>query len=136
MASEILKRWRKLLVELTGVSSGVTIPTTPQNTLTLLGSTTTPLGGAGIFIGATHSQAAGGYNTVRGTCTANQAGTLMIAMSGNGGTNFDGTVEYNLAANETLMFSVDITAPHFHIVYTNGAAAQATFRLYWFGSTV
>lgn len=92
-------------------------------------SSTTPLGGNGVFTGT--SEDVSGYATVNINVLANQAsaaGGLSVQFSSDG-TNWDFVTTYTVAASTALSLSVSPQAKFFRLVYTNGAAAQATFRL-------
>lgn len=60
---------------------------------------------------------------------ASATGGLSIQWSNNG-SQWDITDNYSIPANVGKVFTSGIVAPYFRVVYTNGAVAQGTFRLY------
>ena len=133
MASIVLKRYRKSEVEVTAIDPSVTLTVNSENLLTALGNTTTPLGGGIAYNGAAHAQATGGYKYVVGICKADQAGTIAVQFSYDGGATWDGETAKSYTANDPLNFIVPINAPHFRMRFVNGGVAQTSFALYWYG---
>lgn len=97
------------------------------NVLQLRVSTTTPLGGAGTFTSSAQKATMDAARIV-GIAFADQAGTVYVDQS-NDGTNWDLSSSFAVAANTGAGFSVELVAPNWRLRYTNGAAAQGTFRL-------
>jgi hypothetical protein len=90
-------------------------------------STTTALGIGGAFTSPRFD--ADGYDEIAISLYSNVAGSLAVQQS-NDGTNYDTikTVAYTAAATSAIC--VPITAKYGRLVYTNGAVAQTSFRLY------
>lgn len=90
-------------------------------------STTTPLA-AGITFdsGSINLSRA---ESITGSVFADQPGTLEIQQSGDG-ENWDITDTFDVQAGVGIPVNVPVVAQFFQVIYTNGATAQATFRLF------
>lgn len=112
----------------------------------ILASSTTVLGAGGLFISAPISVL--GYTHICGFVFSNVAGAVngLIVEQGYQSTDFPaGTPATSLitrslygisaADMDNNAFAVQIVAPFARIIYTNGAVAQATFRLF-FGARI
>lgn len=105
------------------VSSAATGALSPTN------SSTTPLGGGGVFTGTSVNVLA--YGSIVVTVFANVASAtngLSIQQSMDN-VNWDVTDTYTIAASTAKTFSIPRQANFMRVAYTNGAGAQATFRL-------
>lgn len=112
----------------------------------ILVSSTTPLGAGGLFVSTPVSVL--GYTHICGFAFSNVASAIngLIIEQGYQSTDFPaGTPAtslitrslYSISAADldNNAFAVQIVAPFARIIYTNGAAAQATFRLF-FGARI
>lgn len=88
--------------------------------------TTTPLGSNATYTSV--GREALDFDSIVGTVYADQAGTIYIEQSPDG-TNWDVSTSYNISASNGNGFTESIVAPYWRVKYTNGAAAQGTFRL-------
>lgn len=70
-----------------------------------------------------------GFARITGTVFADQAGTLNVFQSSDG-VNDDWLDSVAVSASTKTKFSFEVIAPNYYTQYTNGAGAQATFRLY------
>lgn len=97
--------------------------------LSTANSSTTPLGAAGVFTGT--SEEVKDYSSIEVSVFSNVAsGTNGLSLQqSQDGTNWDFSDTYTVSASTGMMISVQPGARYFRIVYTNGAGAQATFRL-------
>jgi len=98
-----------------------------------LDSTTAPLGASATYTGLNVQTS--DYSRLCGTVFANVAGTLNVDQSGDGGANFDGSDSVAVVANVGQHFNFQRRGNFARLRYVNGAGAQATFRLFLFGST-
>lgn len=101
----------------------------PNNSGTVLtnNSSSTPLGGAGVFTGAW--QDVSGYDSVVVAVKADVDGSYQIQFSPDG-TNADSTLtRYYRTAQIEAPHRFTVTRQYMRVVYTNGASAQSTFRL-------
>ena len=96
-----------------------------------LGNTVANLVGLAVYTGAT--TISGAYTHVTGACLANQAGTFYVDGSYDA-TNWDGQITTAYVANDPMAFKVPLVLPYFRIRFVNGAAAQGSFALYWYGA--
>ena len=114
---------RPLLVDTSGrlnVSTGL---------VSTINSTAVVLGISGVYTGA--SEDVTDYADVRVSVFADQLSAvdgLQIQQSSNG-TSWDISDNYTIPAGTGKTFSVGVSAKFFRVVYTNGATAQAAFRL-------
>lgn len=92
----------------------------------VLDSTETPLAANASYTGPPKDCI--GYRTVRGSCYADQAGTLRVQFSGDN-LLFDSEETFAYAAGERLGFIVDVVNRYVRLVFENGAADQTVFRL-------
>jgi len=112
----------------------------------LMANSATPLGAGALFVGAV--QNVSGYTHISGFVFSNVASAVngLIIEQGYGITDFTvGAASatlitrsvYGISAGDldNNAFAVQIVAPFARILYTNGAGAQATFRLY-FGARI
>ena len=102
------------------------------NVRTFLGSTTTPLGGGGVFPGPTTF--VDGWVVVTGTVFADQDGYISVQHS-HDGVNWDGETVTEYTANDEVNFVVPLNAAYFRMRFINDAVAQGIFRMYWYGNT-
>jgi len=134
-ATQLLQRAATfdLIVQLR--SAGVEIdPRVIINDMATGQSTTVPLAGGATYTSGTMT--GDGYRRITGSVTANVAGTLYVEQSPNGGVNWDISDAITVGAGEAKGFCVEVCCPSLRIRYVNGAAAQATFRLYSFLRTI
>lgn len=108
----------------------VTGSVAPNNVVDTTNSSTTPLAGAGIFIGI--SREVLNYAAVAVFAYADVAGTLYLEFSTNG-TNWDLSIPYTLSAASPTTSVLDVpSGPHaqyFRARYVNGGTPQGAFRL-------
>lgn len=110
-----------------GVSGSV--PVTFDSTISSANSSTTPLGSSAVFTGT--SVDVSNFSEIRVAVFADQASAangLSIQQSTDG-TNWDFSDVYTVAASTGITVSSPVYAQYCRVVYTNGASAQATFRL-------
>jgi len=91
-------------------------------------STTTPLAGGGVFTGTAKDIT--GYGTVSvlvASDVASASGGFSFQFSSDG-TNWDHAHNFDFAGGN-LSYNISAESRYFRIVYTNGASAQAYFRL-------
>lgn len=67
---------------------------------------------------------------ITGSVFADQAGTIYIEQSGDGGTNWDVSTSYALSAGASSGFSEEILLPYVRVRYVNGATNQGAFRIF------
>lgn len=98
-------------------------------TVSSVNSSTSPLGGAGVFTGT--SENVKNYSAIQVSVISNVASATdgISLQQSSDGTNWDITDVYTIAAATGKTFSVQPVATFFRVVYTNGAGAQASFRL-------
>ncbi len=94
-------------------------------------STTTPLGGSATFTGTGTDLL--GYSTVCVTLASDvdSAADGMTFQFSTDNSNWDdvNTFTFDFSASPTRRFQFPVTARYFRVVYTNGAGAQASFRV-------
>jgi hypothetical protein len=90
-------------------------------------STTTALAGNASYTGAAFSVEE--YGKIIGVCYSDVAGTLYIDQRSDG-SNWDSRETLPYTAGEAMGFIVEVMGNEGRLVYTNGAGAQTTFRLY------
>lgn len=101
----------------------------PSSLISLVNSTSTPLGANGVFTGTLETITS--YSEVRVTAFSDVASAvdgLKIEQSIDG-VNWDISDSYSIPASTSKSFGVGSASKFFRIVYTNGAGAQAAFRL-------
>lgn len=101
----------------------------PSSFISLVNSTSIPLGGGGVFTGTLENIA--GYSEVRVTVFSDVASAvdgLKIEQSIDG-VNWDTSDSYSIPANTSKSFGTGSASKFFRIVYNNGAGAQGAFRL-------
>lgn len=119
-------------VKIQDIAPGIIIPVSFEYSLVAIDSTTTPLGGSATYTSASLVEC-DAYSNICGTCFADQAGTLYIQFSSDG-TNVDAESSPIVYVASTLQgFTIPRIAPYTRLKFVNGAAAQATFRLYAWG---
>ncbi len=115
----------------------------PQNTTTFLNETTTPLGIAGVYNSGGESEAqvdggltlttagwdATGYSLFRVGVFADQAGTLNIQQSIDGGTTWRTFDSVAVVASTPIRLEAKVTWPRVRVNYVNGATGQGTFQV-------
>lgn len=113
----------------TGAETAPVVRTIGRKRTTI--ETTTPLGIGGVFTGQWHDSESDGTIFLCVSSFANQAGSFQIQESDdNTNANFTRVIEQpSQAANTLARATVRITARYYRIVFTNGAAAQASFEL-------
>lgn len=89
---------------------------------------TTPLTGAATWTSDVRLTSTSDY--LSGVVIADQAGTLFIEQSGNGGTNWDISTSFAVVANTAKVFSEPLYLSSVRMRYLNGGAAQGSFRLF------
>lgn len=98
-------------------------------TISTANSTTTPLGGGGVFTGT--AEDVSGFSTINVAVFSDQAsatGGLSFQFSTDG-TNWDHTRAVTISASTGRIFTLEPGAQFFRIVYTNGGTPQGAFRL-------
>lgn len=65
-----------------------------------------------------------------GVAISDQAGTLFVEQSGNGGTNWDISTSYPVVANTAKVFSEPLYLSIVRLRYVNGGVAQGSFRIF------
>lgn len=109
--------------------SGSTQPVSMASVVSTANSSTTPLGGGGVFTGTGEEVKDYGVVTIEVfTNVASATDGLSVQWSPDN-TNWDDTDVFTIAANNGRFFTFGPEARYFRIVYTNGAGAQATFRM-------
>lgn len=101
----------------------------PSSLISLVNSTSTPLGANGVFTGTLETITS--YSEVRVTAFSDVASAvdgLKIEQSIDG-VNWDISDSYSIPASTSKSFGVGSASKFFRIVYTNGAGAQSAFRL-------
>lgn len=95
----------------------------------VVASSSTPLGSNGVYTGDSFD--ALNYSKLTLLVFADQASAAngLEIQESIDGTNWDYSSQYNVVANTGQVQPVDISARYVRIKYTNGAAAQGTFRL-------
>lgn len=119
-----------------GVADAVPTPTSQVNPLPVGGalvstanSTTTALAANGVFTGTSEDISQYASITVTLHSSAASATDGLSMQQSTDGTNWDVTDVFTIPANTGKTFAVHIVAKFWRVVYTNGAAAQTTFRL-------
>lgn len=92
-------------------------------------STTTPLGGAGSFTGTWTNTVFAGIIYISVYSNVDSATDGLAIQQSSDGSNIDHQKTFTITAAVGVDFAIRPTAKYFRIVYTNGAGAQATFRL-------
>lgn len=67
---------------------------------------------------------------ILGSVFADQAGTIFIEQSFDGGEHFDISAEYEVKAKEAVGFKEMVIGPLFRVRYINGSIEQKEFRLF------
>lgn len=116
---------------LTGVSTANPLPVsaTHGSVIDATNSSTTLLGGNGIFTGT--SQSSLPYSALSIEVFADQASAangLQVEQSTDG-TNWDTIDTFSISASVDFQTTVNLIGSKYRIVYTNGSVAQGTFRL-------
>jgi hypothetical protein len=125
----VVKRYRELKVELTGVAPGVVLPIDHENEL--ITNTTAILSGGGTFTSA--NQDVKDYAFISLTLFADQNGALYVEFTSDG-TNYDVSRRITYFRNRPYSYGpVRPPAPTMRLRYVNGAVAQGAFRLYLYG---
>lgn len=97
-------------------------------------SSVTALGAAATYATAAPYIATGNVRRIVGTVISDQAGTLYVQQSPDGGNDWDVQTAVAVSAGDAAgagtAFSVEVVAPTTRLYYVNGATAQAVFRLY------
>lgn len=106
------------------VSGTVSVTQTPN--IDGYNSSTTPLAGNASFTGTGVDVSIYGLITV--FVFADKAGTLKLEFSTDN-SNWDNIISYNIPASDAEHVQIGPQARYFRVVYTNGSAAQSTFRL-------
>lgn len=116
-------------LSVTIASNQTAIPTSQVSVVSTNNSSTTPLGISGVFTGT--SDNVQDYASIEITVFANQASAAngLSMQQSQDGTNWDIIDAYSITASTGRAFSLGPAARFFRVVYTNGVAAQATFRL-------
>ena len=128
MGNPVLRE-EKLYVLIDEITPGVKMPVNIDNEQAALDSTTSPLGIAGTYETSPGVDVQD-YDSLLGTCFADQDGTLTIKFSCND-TDYDGEVEYTYTANEKLCFDVDVCGKAAKMAFENtSGVAQTVFRLH------
>lgn len=73
------------------------------------------------------TRAAGSSSKFRAFASADQAGTLSIQQSPDGGTTWYTTLTQAVAANTPTILESIVTLPHVRAQFANGASAQGAF---------
>ncbi|MDE3077996.1 MAG: hypothetical protein KGJ86_21435 [Chloroflexota bacterium] len=126
---------RTLQVQVTN-GTGTAVPLDAYMALTVnpqqqvsFDSTSTPLTGSATYTTATPVSLVG-WARITGTVFADQAGTLNIDQSSDGGGHWDYTTTIAITASTGAAFSVEVVSPLARLRYVNGSSAQTAFRLY------
>lgn len=85
-----------------------------------------PLGIAGVY--GSYNYSTQGFGRIVVSLYSDVAGSLAVQQS-NDGTNWDIVTTFAYTGTTVLGYSVEVMAEFYRLVYTNGAGAQATFRL-------
>jgi hypothetical protein len=91
-------------------------------------STTTPLGSGATWTSPVINPDLA--DRITGSVFSDQAGTIYIEQSPDGGANWDVSTSYPTVAGVGAAFSEETYLPTARIRFVNGATAQTTFRLY------
>jgi len=98
-----------------------------------LDTTITPLGGTAVYTSV--SFRLNGYAKIVGAVFADADGDLSIQQSQDN-VNWDVVSSVSVEASVGRGFSVEVLATNGRVVYTNGAGAQAVFRLHTNGRAI
>lgn len=96
--------------------------------------TTTALAGAAVYTGPARGAGADGtqgrFTQFSATVFADQAGTLSVQWSADGSTNWTkAAADQAVTASVPATVTVNVLAPFFRVVYTNGALANTVCRI-------
>lgn len=106
-----------------------TQPTSAPGFLSTVNSSATPLGAAGVFTGTAEDTINYGMVTVSVFANVASAASGLSVQWSSDGTNWDSTDSFTVASSTGKSFTFGPAARFLRVIYTNGAGAQASFRL-------
>jgi hypothetical protein len=106
------------------------VPTAPDNFVSTINSTTSPLGSGASFAPANGDDCRY-YTSVTITLFADQDSATdgMTFEFSTDDTNWDDSYDFTLSAGTTRRFQFPVTARYFRVNYTNGGTGQGAFRV-------